>query len=190
MENSGVRVLALSGLLLALMALSAQLSLPTPWGVPFTFQTLILMLVALTLPLREATLTCGSYLLLGGLGLPVFSRGQGGLAVLAGPTGGFLIGFLAAPALARAVWKLGGAKFQNKTHALISACAAAVVPVFAGGVAWLIATGVSWYGALVTCGLLFLPGEAIKVLCAVSLYRALDDRGLVGSLPYLEGTLS
>ena len=61
--------------------------------VPMTLQPLMLSMITLLLPFKAATISIVIYLLLGALGLPVFAGGFSGVGSLAGPTGGFLIGF-------------------------------------------------------------------------------------------------
>lgn len=70
-----------------------------PYLVPTTLQTLAVMLIGLTFGFRLALASVGLYLLEGALGLPVFAQFSGGLAKLAGPTGGYLVGFLIAAAV-------------------------------------------------------------------------------------------
>lgn len=66
--------------------------------VPMTLQTLAVMLIGVTFGFRLATATVALYLIEGAIGLPVFSDFTSGLAILAGPTGGYLAGFLVAAA--------------------------------------------------------------------------------------------
>ena len=75
--------MARMGVLIALLAVSAQVSVVIG-PVPFTLQTLVVTLVALVLPPAQAAATLGGYVLLGALGLPVFSLMRGGLAMIAG----------------------------------------------------------------------------------------------------------
>ncbi|MEF9841560.1 MAG: biotin transporter BioY [Raoultibacter sp.] len=96
---SRTRSLAFCGLSIALMAVSAWVSIP--FGpVPFTLQTFIMVFALLVLTPRECLAAIGGYLLIGAVGLPVFSSMRGGIGVLAGPTGGFLWGFLIGAAMA------------------------------------------------------------------------------------------
>jgi len=77
-----------------LLALLGQVRIPLPFTpVPLTLQTLGLLFMAYYLPLPLALGTVALYLMLGAMGLPFFSGGKGGLLVLSGPTGGYLIGF-------------------------------------------------------------------------------------------------
>jgi biotin transport system substrate-specific component len=127
--------------------------------VPFTFQVLAVCLVAFLFDGRTAGLATGLYVLLGALGLPIFSGGKSGAAVLAGPTGGYLIGFILAGFIAG--W------LSHRSHSAIRAGQAtrAVVSMLLAGLVGLVvihAAGV--------VGLMFavnLPlGKAIAVTAA------------------------
>ena len=79
-----------------LIALSAQYAIHLPFSpVPVTGQTLIVLLAGIFLGKNRAAGAVGIYLLQGAAGLPFFAGGKSGLAVLFGPTGGYLFGFLA-----------------------------------------------------------------------------------------------
>lgn len=98
-SSTRARSVAFCGLSIALMAVAAWVTVP--FGpVPFTLQTLAVMFVLFALPPKLALASIAGYLVLGGLGLPVFSSFKGGLAALLGPTGGFIVGFLVAGAIA------------------------------------------------------------------------------------------
>ena len=87
---------------IALIAVSAALITVCSWisiqigPVPVTLQTLAVLAVILTTGGRRGSIAVAVYLALGAIGVPVFSGFKGGPAAFAGPTGGFLIGFLAA----------------------------------------------------------------------------------------------
>ena len=91
--------IASSALLIALLAVSCMFTVPLG-PVPFTLQTAVVILVALLCTPRQSALVVGAYLLMGVIGLPVFSGMTGGPGKLLGPTGGFLIGFLVSATLA------------------------------------------------------------------------------------------
>lgn len=76
------------------LALSANLAIPLE-PVPFTLQILALGFIAATLKPKEAASAAGAYVAAGALGAPVFAGGLGGVWRLAGPTGGFILGFIA-----------------------------------------------------------------------------------------------
>ena len=97
---------------IALLAVSAWVSIPlTP--VPVTLQTLVLALICTALTGREAVVSVAGYLLLGAVGLPLFSGMNGGLGAIMGPTGGFLWGFL----LGVAAGKLLGGLVEKRATA-------------------------------------------------------------------------
>ena len=83
----------------ALTALSAQLSIPA-FPVPFTFQTLAVLIIGSTYGAARGAITMSAYALVGALGLPVFADASSGFNVLFGYSGGFIIGFIFAAALA------------------------------------------------------------------------------------------
>lgn len=76
------------------LALSANLEIPLQ-PVPFTLQILALGFIAATLKPKEAASAAGAYVAAGALGAPVFAGGLGGMWRVAGPTGGFILGFIA-----------------------------------------------------------------------------------------------
>ncbi len=78
----------------AIIAISAQISLPLPTNVPITLQTFGVALCAAVGGSMIGTISTSVYVLLGAVGLPVFSMMRGGFAMLVGPTGGFLLGFI------------------------------------------------------------------------------------------------
>ena len=83
-----------AALMAALLAILSQIQIPLPSGVPVTLQTFGVALMGAVLGRRTGTLSILVYLMMGLVGLPVFAGFGGGAGVLAGPTGGFLIGFV------------------------------------------------------------------------------------------------
>ena len=100
----GARELSKIGLASALIAISSWISIPA--AVPFTMQTFMVFLVCALLGGKRGTYAVLVYLLLGAFGLPVFSGFRGGFQALVGPTGGYLVGFLAAALLLWATERL------------------------------------------------------------------------------------
>ena len=160
-------VLALFGT--ALLWASAKIQVPF-WPVPMTMQTAMVVLIGMTYGWRLGAATVLAYLAEGALGLPVFTgtpeRGIG-LLYMAGPTGGYLIGFLAAALIA------GRLVETRPTLARIAlAAVAAIALIFVLGVAWL-ATSVGFEKALTYGVLPFLPSEIVKILVAIALAHAM-----------------
>lgn len=149
----------------ALLALSAHVALPF-WPVPLTLQTLAVLLIGTVAGPRLGLACVLAYLAEGLAGLPVFAAGAGP-AVLLGPTGGYLLGYL--PAVALAGLAAGRGRGSALRTVLIFCAADAVV--FAFGLARLAAlVGGS---KAVEFGLApFLPGESLKIALATALFAA------------------
>jgi len=164
--------LVLSGSLF--VALLAQVSLPLPFTpVPLTGQTLGVLLVGAALGSRLGFLALLAYLVEGGLGLPFFAGGTGGLAKLLGPTGGYLLAFpLAAGLVGLLVERFGADRSFLKT---LLAMLAGNLLIYALGVPWLGAflAGVGKYpglAGLLSMGMIpFLPGDLVKAVLAALL---------------------
>ncbi|MCM1253211.1 MAG: biotin transporter BioY [Clostridium sp.] len=83
-----------AGMFTAVLAVLSQLSIPMPSGVPITLQTFAVVLTGVVLSWKLGLLSMTAYILLGAVGVPVFSEFSGGLHILIGYTGGFIWGFL------------------------------------------------------------------------------------------------
>ena len=88
-----------AALMTALLAVLSQIAIPMPSGVPITLQTFAVALTGYMLGAKLGALAASLYVLLGALGLPIFSGARGGFSVMLGPTGGFIFGFIAMAAL-------------------------------------------------------------------------------------------
>ena len=88
-----VRDICYAGLFAAVIAVTAQISIPMPLGVPMTMQTFAIALAAVVLGSKLSAIATLVYLLLGAVGVPVLANFSGGIDKFVGPTGGFLISF-------------------------------------------------------------------------------------------------
>lgn len=91
--SARTRSVAFVGLAIAIIAVSAWVTVPLG-PIPFTLQMFAVTFAVVVLSPKEAIASIAGYLLLGAVGVPVFSGMRGGIGVLAGPTGGFLWGYL------------------------------------------------------------------------------------------------
>ena len=89
-----IKLLCLSAAFCVVCVFCSAISIPTPFGVPLTLAPFAFCLVGLCLPIKNALLCYFSYLLLGVCGVPVFSSFSGGLGILLGKNGGFIIGYI------------------------------------------------------------------------------------------------
>jgi biotin transport system substrate-specific component len=132
-DQSALRRLAMVLFGSLLLAASAQVSVPM-WPVPMTLQTLAISVIGLTMGARLAAATVVVYLGQGAMGLPVFAGGAAGLPYMMGPTGGFLIGFLAMAWLTGFIAERG---FGSGLGRLFVAAFVPAVLLFIPGVLWL-----------------------------------------------------
>ena len=93
--NNKTKAIALTGLVSAIIVVLSVWQIPMPFGVPLTLQTFAVSLAGYVLSAKKGVLATVVYILLGLVNLPVFSGFQGGAAVVFGPTGGFILGFVA-----------------------------------------------------------------------------------------------
>src|SRR5215204_6140633 len=100
-ELLNVAMMTRAALMAAVTAVAAQIAIPLPFSpVPFTLQVLGVILSGLLLGPRYGALAQAIYLLIGAVGVPVFAQFRGGLGVLLGPTGGYLLSYPIAAAVA------------------------------------------------------------------------------------------
>jgi len=88
-----IRELCHISIFAAIIAVCAQISVPTAFGVPMTLQTLAISLSGVVLGTKNGTIAVLVYILLGAAGVPVFASLSGGLGVIFGRTGGFILSF-------------------------------------------------------------------------------------------------
>lgn len=156
----------------ALIIVGGYISIPIG-PVPIAFADFFVMMAALFLGPKRALASVALYLALGALGLPVFAGGKAGLAVLAGPTGGFLIGYLLLAAVAGTVAVAG----RRRPWALVAALLAGNAVLYAVGVPWLkFQMGIDWAAALAAGLVPFLPGLVAKIALACVLAVPLAQR--------------
>lgn len=150
-----------------LLALCAQIRIPLPFTpVPITGQTFAVLLLPVMLGGWRGPAAVALYLAQGLLGLPFFAGGSAGVAVLAGPTGGYLIGFLLAAVV---IALLAGGSRARVALALL----AGNLVIYLCGVPWLARFVDGGMVAALTLGMTpFLLGDAIKLLAALILAPA------------------
>lgn len=134
-QGRNARIAAQVALVLAgtaLLTLSAKVTVPF-WPVPMTLQTLAIFLIAAAYGRNLAVATLLTYLAEGAAGLPVFATG-GGLAYLAGPTAGYLVGFVFAAAI---VGHAADRGLDRKAFVLFGAMLLGEIVILVMGAAWL-----------------------------------------------------
>lgn len=151
------------------LAMTARISVPLPFTpVPITGQTLGVLLIGALYGPRRGPLAVLAYIAEGLGGAPVFAGGRAGLGVLLGPTGGYLVGFVFAAALAGA---LGGS--HRPAWLRLAAMLGASALIYVPGVLWLAVVSGGGLGAAVAGGMLpFLPGDVLKAIIAAGVTPA------------------
>ncbi|MGM0930444.1 MAG: biotin transporter BioY [Actinomycetota bacterium] len=153
----------------ALTAVMAQLAVPL-WPVPITGQTLAVLLVGSTLGPVRGMLSMALYWVAGVAGVPVFSDASSGLAAAVGPTGGYLLGFIAAAGLTG--W-LAKRNWDKKFLGATASFFAGTVITFVFGMAWLsISLGADLQQTLEWGLYPFIIGGIVKSLIAAAVMPA------------------
>ena len=163
---------------ITLTALSAFVRIPLPFTpVPLTLQTLVVLLLGAALGRKYGTVTQASYILLGAIGMPIYAGASFGLMHLAGPTGGYLIGFIAAAYL------IG--KLIPKTHSVSFIkifgvmLLGSIVILLLGTIQLSILLHLSWHQAFIAGFLPFIPGDIIKSIIAARIYHRIQNRCII-----------
>jgi biotin transport system substrate-specific component len=153
------RQITFTAAFIGLITLGSWISIPCI-PVPFTLQTLFVLLAGAVMK-RYAVVPVFLYVLLGALGLPLFHNGLAGIGVLLGPTGGYLIGFIAAAPAA------GLAYEYSSRPVRVLGLVSATVLIYACGIGWLMySLDRAFIPAFAAGALPFVIGDAIKAAAA------------------------
>ena len=167
--STSLRMTVYASLLAALIAAGAYLALPIG-PVPIVLQNLFVFLSGLLLGPRWGVASIGVYLMAGALGLPVFAGGVGGIGRFAGPTGGYLLGYL--PAVYVIGWISKKSKGRAAVDVLAMVCGSIII--YACGVSWLkILSGLTLAKTLAVGMYPFILGDGVKIAAAVPIAKAL-----------------
>jgi biotin transport system substrate-specific component len=169
MSVEKMRSVVFCSLMAGLMAAGAFIQVPLG-PVPIVLTNLFVLLAGLLLGARWGAAGAALYLLVGAIGLPVFSGGRGGLAHLFGPTGGYLFGFIFS------AWITGfiSGCFRRSIIGSGLAVIFGSLVIYGLGVPWLKAiTNMTWNKAWMVGMVPFLPGDVLKAVSAVILFRSL-----------------
>ena len=138
--------------------------------VPITGQTFGVLLVGGALGLRRGAVAVALYVLLGVVGLPFFAEGKGGLTIIWGATGGYLIGFILAGAVVGRLAELG---WDRKIGGALGAMVVGSAVIYAIGLPWLkVVTGMTVEETIAAGLTPFLIGDTIKIILAAVLFPA------------------
>ena len=157
-----IQEICLIAIMTAITAVMAQISIPLPMMVPMTMQTFAVTLAGIILGAKCGSIAMGVYLLLGAVGVPVFSGFKGGLQSLVGPTGGFLLSF---PIMAYIIGK-GMELRKQKGMFVLLLCVGTISNYVVGVLMYCVVMDSSVWTAITACVLPFVPSAIIKAVLA------------------------
>ena len=162
-KRTNIVNLTMIALMAAVMCILGPLSIPIG-PVPISLTNLVIYVAVVILGMTKGTLSYLVYLLIGLVGLPVFSSFTGGAGKLFGPTGGYLIGFIFLALIAGLFVDL----FKGKRLMYAVGMVVGTAVTYAFGTGWLAyQMGISFMAALSVGVIPFLPGDIIKIVIAV-----------------------
>lgn len=173
MKTNKTRDMVYIGIFAALIAICSWIAIPS--AVPFTLQTLGVFTAVGLLGGKRGTLAVLVYILLGAVGVPVFAGFTGGISVILGTTGGYIVGFLASALLMWGMEKLWG----SSKWVLAGSMIAGLVVCYAVGTLWFMAVYAKNSGAvgvgtvLSWCVVPFVIPDLVKIGIALLLTHRL-----------------
>ena len=164
-NGKALRALIITAIFAALLCVTAPLSIPA--GVaPISLATFTVYVAAAVLGKKRAAAAVLVYILLGALGVPVFAGFRGGFQVIAGVTGGYIVGYIPCAFVAG----LFAERFGGKKLWCALGMVLGTLCCYAFGTAWYAISASAPFGAAVAgCVLTYLPGDAIKIAAATLL---------------------
>lgn len=164
--------LVVISLFAVLTAVGALIVIPLPFSpVPITLQTLFCILSGAILGKNRGLMSQVLYLLLGISGLPVFSKGGSGLGFLIGPTGGYLFGFM--------IGSYVCGLLVEKGFVVIGMTAGIILIYITGLIQLKFVLTLAWAKVFLIGAMPFIPGDVLKVLVGVGIYRKLRKSGIL-----------
>ena len=165
-DNQKIRTkqMVLIALMTAVTCVLGPLSIPLPFSpVPISLTNFAIFLAIFVLGMKNGTISFIIYLLLGAVGVPVFSSFLGGFQVLAGPTGGYLIGFI----FLALIMGFALDHFDRKLVPTIIGMIIGMAVCYAFGTVWLAKLlSLSFKEGLMMGVIPYLPGDAAKIIIA------------------------
>lgn len=157
--------LVLIAMVTAITCILAPFSVPIPISpVPISLTNLVLLISVYVLGWKDAAVSFLIYLLIGAAGLPVFSGFAGGLGKIAGPTGGYLVGFIFMTVIAGIFVE----RFPDNRSLIVIGMALSTAVAYIFGTAWLAFQMEIPFAAALSIGVLpYLPGDTAKIILAV-----------------------
>lgn len=162
MKSTNIYNMVLIAIMAAVLCVISPFSLPIG-PVPISLATLAIYVIIFILGWKKSTISVLVFLVIGLVGVPVFSGFSGGVGKVFGPTGGYLIGYL----LLTIVAGLFIEKFEGKYYMYVIGLVLGTICLYALGTLWLAyQAGMSLYAALGAGVIPFIPGDIVKIVVA------------------------
>lgn len=175
------RALIQCSMFAALTAVLSQIAIPLPFTpVPINLATLAVLASGAILGAKSGAISQIVYMILGACGIPVFAQMTAGIGIILGPTGGYIIGYVAAAFVAGFITD----RYNTSFIAYPVAIMLGTMSCYAFGTVWFMAvTGNSFVPSLIMCVIPFIPGDVLKIiatsLLASRLRPALHKSGII-----------
>lgn len=172
-QNKNLKSIIYISLFVAIIAVCSWISVPL--AVPFTLQTFAISAAVCILGTKKSTISVIVYILLGAVGVPVFSGFKGGVGAILGPTGGYIIGFIFMTIISGILIKKFGRKFLPMLVSLVIG----LLVCYAFGTTWFIYVYTSTKGsisivsALCMCVFPYIIPDIIKFCVAILISKRL-----------------
>ena len=171
--------LILCGIFASITAILSQISIPLPFTtVPLTMQTFAVGLTGVILGAKRGFISQLIYVLVGAGGLPVFAQMTGGMGLVLGPTGGYILGF---PLMALIVGYFKD-KFDSKIAIIFGMILGLLVDYTLGTAMFIFITKMTVVQALLACVVPFIPLDLVKVVFVSVIGTTLSKRLYLGKV--------
>lgn len=164
MQTNKIKSMTIISLMTAILCILGPITLPIPISpIPISFVTLAIYISVYVLGMKRGTISCLLYLLIGFIGLPVFSGFSGGVGRLLGPTGGYMLGYV----FIAVICGFFIDRWMTKRVLHIIGMVLGTIVCYLFGTIWLsMQAGMSFYAALGVGVLPFILGDMIKITAA------------------------
>lgn len=170
-NKQNTRKLVITAVFSAILCVISPITIPLPISpVPVSLASCIIFTASFVLPPMQCVLSVLVYLILGCVGLPVFAGFAGGAGIIAGPTGGYLIGYLAAAFTA----SFFNFRFKKTYLSLIGMITGTLVMYFTGTVWFSFTQDADFVSALLVCVVPYLMTDALKIAAALVIGRRIS----------------
>ena len=178
-----VRNMVFTALFAALICVAAPFSIQAG-PIPISLATFAIYLTGAILGGKRGVFAVAVYILIGAVGLPVFSGFRGGFGVLFGATGGYIIGYIPLVLITGIFAEMNIRKIPRAVVTVIGMILATAALYTFGTIWYMIVSGADLVTALTACALPFIPGDAIKIACVTAVavpLKAKLNRAMFGT---------